>query len=93
MTFFKGVGNIMGASPLSMIWLEKNLPKSLKVHEEENKVNMLRDEVNALKAELEREVQMNHNLQKQAITNRRHSDMLCSTMCILRTETEALVER
>jgi len=83
----------MGASPFGMIWLGKNLPKTLKVQEEENRLKMLRIEVSALKAELEREVQMNHNLQKQAITNRRHSDMLCSTMCILRTETEALIER
>ena len=84
---------MVGAPPSSVNWLKTNLPKTLQNQEEEHRVNMLREEVNALRAELEREVQLNDSLQKQAITNRKHSDMLCSTMCILRTETEALVER
>jgi superfamily II helicase len=88
-----GVGNVVGTSPSSMIWMQKYLPKSVNMTEEENKLQMLQREVKDLKMELDREIQVNNDLQKEAIANRKRSDMLCSTMCILRTETEALVER
>lgn len=53
----------------------------------------LRDEVRILEGELNRESERNTELQKQNIASRSRSDEMVAMMQLLRSETEAVLER
>jgi len=95
-----GTGNIMGSSPHHLSWIESNLPKTFdhpeylapyaEGHEE---LLRLREEVQYLEEELDLEKGNNRELQRQIIAGRKKSDGVCSIMGMLRTETDAVLNR
>ena len=63
------------------------------MEDEREKLRKLREEVKILSRELEREVDHNRDLQNQVIAGRKRSDEMCAMMSMLRTETEAVLNR
>ena len=60
---------------------------------EKVKLDRLREEVQRLQADLEKEVSANKDFQREIIEGRKRSDEICAMMTLLRTETEAVIER
>lgn len=86
---------LFGSAPESLSWLESNLPASSIpcAQNDSDKLKRLKEEVGLLQAELEKEVNTNSNLHKEAIDGRRQSDEICAMMTMIRSETEAIVHR
>ena len=80
--------------PTAITWLESSLPESSKAYDSDakNLVN-LREEAHLLEEELNREIELNTELQKQIIASRKRSDEMVAMMQLLRSETEAVLER
>merc|ERR1711937_602689 len=53
----------------------------------------MREDVRLLKEELAQEVQANSDLQRDIIKGRKRRDQLCSMMSMIRSQTEAVIER
>ena len=60
---------------------------------EEERLQRVREKVRALSEELSHETQVNSDLQKQIIRGRKRRDQLCAMMSMIRSETEAVIER
>eukprot|EP00934_Nitzschia_sp_Nitz4_P008143 Nitzschia sp. Nitz4//scaffold353_size16344//7056//8426//NITZ4_008862-RA/size16344-processed-gene-0.9-mRNA-1//-1//CDS//3329548916//8133//frame0 len=73
----------------SMCWLQTEFPEKPRTKH----VSTLREEVQFLQHELEKERQMNQDLQTQNIARRKKNDELVAMVALLRTETEAVVTR
>ena len=88
-------GDSQGRPSNSLLWLEGNLPPSQngEMNKEAERLQRVRDEVKALSEELEREVRANSDLQKEISKGRKRRDQLCSMMSMIRSETEAVIER
>jgi hypothetical protein len=77
-----------------MVWLEANLPKTLEgMGAEEDNVKELKEEEDFLKTELQKERDVNEKLQLDICQRRKRNDELSAMMSLLRSETEALVQR
>lgn len=78
-----------------MAWIEPNIPRTVSPDkgEDEDKLKKVRDEVQMLQVELENEVIANRDFQQDIIEGRKRSDEICAMMTLLRTETEAVIER
>lgn len=63
------------------------------MNDEAEKLERVRNEVMELSKELANEVQTNSDLQKEIIKGRKRRDQLCSMMSMIRSETEAVIER
>ena len=89
------VGDTNGHQSQSLTWLESNLPPSSNNEpiEEEMKLHQAREEVRLLQAELAQHPQINSELQRDMIKGRKRRDQLCAMMSMIRSETEAVIER
>jgi len=87
--------SIFGCVPQSLSWLEGNLPIQATpgAAEDSERLRKIREEVAQLTAELKTEVDTNSNLQKEIVEGRKRSDEICAMMTMIRSETEAVVER
>ena len=85
----------MGSASYSLSWIKSNLPSSFQPDYENEREELLRlrEEVSYLEEELDLEKGNNRELQRQIIEGRKRSDEVCSMMCILRTETESVLNR
>lgn len=92
---FTACGDSQGRPSNSLLWLEANLPASQndEINEEAKRLQRVRDEVKALSEELASEVRANSDLQMQISKGRTRRDQLCSMMSMIRSETEAVIER
>lgn len=93
-------GGLMGSCKDQITYLQSNLPVTYdrpeylapyaEGHEE---LLRLREEVAYLEEELDLEKGNNRELQRQIINGRKRSDGVCATMGMLRTETDAVMNR
>jgi hypothetical protein len=84
-------GGMFGSKHDSLVWLESNLPQHVPSRSKE--LPSLREESELLKRELDRERQLNKELQTSIIGRRKQNDELIAMMTLLRTETEAVIAR
>jgi len=87
--------NIFGSAPQSLTWLESNLPSDAEpgAKSDKEELRKIREQVEALEAELANEVKTNSDLQKEIFDGRKKNDEMCAMMTMIRTETEAVVHR
>lgn len=80
--------------PKSITWLENSLPKSTAAFASDaEEVAKLTEEARLLEDEMNKEILLNTELQKQIIKSRERNDQMVAMMQLLRTETEAALER
>ena len=80
--------------PKAITWLESSLPASTAAFDPDAKELLkLTEDVRLLEAEMNKEVILNTELQKQIIKSRERNDQMVAMMQLLRTETEAVLER
>lgn len=81
-------------NPTAITWLESTLPVSTAAYEKDaEELAKLQEEARSLEEELNSESERNTELQKQMITSRSRSDAMVAMMQLLRSETEAVLER
>ena len=81
-------------NPTAITWLESTLPVSTAAYEKDaEELAKLREEARSLEEELNSESERNTELPKQMITSRSRSDEMVAMMQLLRSETEAVLER
>ena len=81
-------------NPTAITWLESTLPVSTAAYEKDTEeLAKLREEARSLEEELNSESERNTELPKQMITSRSRSDEMVAMMQLLRSETEAVLER
>ena len=81
-------------NPTAITWLESTLPESTAAYEADAEdLGKLREEARILEEEYNRESERNTELQKQNIADRSRSDQMVAMMQLLRSETEAVLER
>ena len=76
-----------------MTWMEHSLPTEYDPQNGKEKVVQLQNEVELLEEELVKERQANKELQVGIIARRKRSDELVAMMTLLRSETEAILQR
>lgn len=82
------------SDPTAITWLESTLPESSAAYDTDaDELGKLREEVRALEEELNSESVRNTELQKQIVASRTRSDEMVALMQLLRSETEAVLER
>lgn len=82
------------SDPTAITWLESTLPESTAAYDTDaDELGKLREEVRALEEELNSESVRNTELQKQIVASRTRSDEMVALMQLLRSETEAVLER
>lgn len=88
-------GDTEGRQSNSLLWLESNLPSSQngEMDKEEEKLQKVREDVRLLQEELSQQIEANSDLQRDIIKGRKRRDQLCSMMSMIRSETEAVIER
>ena len=80
--------------PKSITWLENSLPKTTAAFSSDaEEVAKLTEEARLLEDEMKKEIILNTELQKQIIKSRKRSDQMVTMLQLLRTETEAALER
>lgn len=86
---------LFGSAPESLSWLESNLPVSSipGAQDDSERLAKVRNDVEILTAELKKEVDTNSRLHKEAIEGRKASNEICAMMAMIRSETEAVVQR
>lgn len=86
---------LFGSKPQSLAWLESNLPASAEPGAQNDAENLrkIKEEVKMLSAELNKEVETNSKLHKAAFKGRKRSNEICAMMTMIRSETEALIQR
>jgi hypothetical protein len=84
---------VFGSNKASMTWMEHNIPTEYNPQSGKEKLTQLQDEVQLLEEELTKERQANKELQVGIISRRKRSDDLVSMMTLLRSETEAILQR
>ena len=81
-------------NPTAITWLESTLPESTAAYENDaDELGKLREEARILEGELMRESDRNTDLQKQIVASRTRSDEMVAMMQLLRSETEAVLDR
>mmetsp|Transcript_19999 Transcript_19999/g.30059 ORF Transcript_19999/g.30059 Transcript_19999/m.30059 type:complete len:545 (+) Transcript_19999:96-1730(+) len=87
-------GAAFGSNEASMCWMPSCLPKSTdKMSQEYNDLLRLRKEASFLQKELDKVRTANKDLQHDIIRKRLRNDEMCAMMTLLRSETEAVLER
>ena len=80
--------------PKSITWLESTLPKSTAAFKSDaEEVAKLTEEARLLEEEMNKEIELNTAIQKQIIRSRERNDQMVAMVQLLRTETEAALER
>ncbi len=85
-----GTSGVFGSKPESLCWLQSEFPEPAY---RTKSLPALREEVELLERELEKERTMNLDLQTGIIARRKANVELVAMMALLRTETEAVVAR
>eukprot|EP00429_Kryptoperidinium_foliaceum_P030853 CAMPEP_0176142056 /NCGR_PEP_ID=MMETSP0120_2-20121206/72257_1 /TAXON_ID=160619 /ORGANISM="Kryptoperidinium foliaceum, Strain CCMP 1326" /LENGTH=460 /DNA_ID=CAMNT_0017478247 /DNA_START=67 /DNA_END=1446 /DNA_ORIENTATION=+ len=85
-----GTSGMFGSKPESMCWVQNEFPEP--AHHVKSLAS-LRDEVDTLQRELDKETVANKELQSTIISRRKANVELVAMMSLLRTETEAVVAR
>lgn len=81
-------------NPKAITWLESTLPGSTSAYNDDvEELDKLRAEVRILEEGLKCECERNSELQEQIIASRSRSDEMVAMMQLLRSETEAVLER
>ena len=81
-------------NPNAITWLESTLPDTTAAYDNDAEdLGKLRDEVRILEGELNRESARNTELQKEIVASRTRSDEMVAMMQLLRSETEAVLDR
>mmetsp|Transcript_21333 Transcript_21333/g.40202 ORF Transcript_21333/g.40202 Transcript_21333/m.40202 type:complete len:477 (+) Transcript_21333:2-1432(+) len=81
-------------NPSALTWLESTLPDRTSAYDNDAEVlAKRREEVRVLEEELARESDLNTKLQEQTMASRSRSDGMVAMMQLLRSETEAVLER
>ncbi len=81
-------------NPKAITWLESTLPGSASAYKNDAEdLEKLRDEVRILEEGLISECERNSELQEQIIASRSRSDEMVAMMQLIRSETEAVLER
>ena len=81
-------------NPTAITWLESTLPGSASAYKNDAEdLVKLRAEVRILEEDLNRECERNSELQEQIIASRSRSDEMVAMMQLIRSETEAVLER
>lgn len=81
-------------NPTAVTWIEANLPESEAAFDEDaDELIKLREEERLLSQDLYRETERNSELQSKIISTRKRSDEMVAVMQLLRSETEAVLER
>jgi hypothetical protein len=81
-------------NPKAITWLESTLPGSASAYKNDAEVlDKLGDEVRILEEGLNSECERNSELQEQIIASRSRSDEMVAMMQLIRSETEAVLER
>lgn len=76
-------------------FIESNLPNSYndEMIDDENELENIKLEIEALVAHLHQEQKVNNELHLDIVNTRKRSDEMCVTMSLLRNETEAVLQR
>lgn len=87
--------SLFGSAPQSLVWLERNLPTyaSPGAEQDRQKLEEVKEEIELLQIELQKEVEANSKLRKEAIEGKKQNDQICAMMSLVRSETEAVVLR
>lgn len=85
--------DVFGSNTCTMTWLEQSLPNSHDPAKRQDKVLQLKDEVAFLEEELAKERQANKDIQTGIFGRRKRSDEFVAMMTLLRSETEAMLQR
>ena len=82
------------SNPTAITWLESSLPETTAAFDSDAEdLQTIREEVRLLKEELAKETGRNTDLQSQIIASRAKNDEMVAMMQLLRSETEAVLER
>lgn len=92
------LGSLFQNGKTDLIWLENNLPRSLKTLNESNPCELgilkaLKEESTELDEKIVQIRKENAEMNRELLNRRRQSDQVCARMALLRTETEAIVMR
>jgi hypothetical protein len=80
--------------PKAITWFESALPASTAAYDPDaEELLKLTEEARLLEEEMNKEVALNTELQKQILKSRERNDQMVAMMQLLRTETEAVLER
>lgn len=87
-------GSAFGSNEASMCWMPSSLPESTdKMKQEYKDLLDLRKAAHCRQEELEKVRTANKDLQHEIIRKRLRNDEMCAMMTLLRSETEAVLER
>ena len=82
------------SNPSAITWLESTLPKTTSAYDNDTEdLKKLQEEVRVLEDELQHEIVRNTELREQVNASRSRSDEMVALMQLLRSETEAVLER
>jgi len=89
-----GCGGVFGSNDSSMAWLQSNLPRTLaKMNREKQHVKHLFEDSDLMEKELEKERNLNKELQEKIAERRKKNDEMCALATMLRSETEVVLSR
>lgn len=86
---------LFGSKSESLSWLEANLPAQAApgAQSDSEKLEEMKKELEALQNEMKAEIDLNSKIQSDIIEGKKRSDELTAMMIMLRTETEAVIQR
>lgn len=86
---------LFGSKPESLSWLEANLPTQAapEAETDSKKLAAMKKELELLQNEMKSEIDLNSKIQSDIIEGKKRSDELTAMMIMLRTETEAVIQR
>jgi len=86
---------LFGSKSESLSWLEANLPAQAVpgAQSDSEKLEEMKKELEALQNEMKAEIDLNSKIQSDIIEGKKRSDELTAMMIMLRTETEAVIQR
>jgi hypothetical protein len=86
---------LFGSKSESLSWLEANLPAQAVpgAQSDSEKLEEMKKELEVLQNEMKAEIDLNSKIQSDIIEGKKRSDELTAMMIMLRTETEAVIQR
>ena len=82
------------SNPTAITWLTSTLPESTSAFTpDSDELRKYKEEARLLEEELNRETELNTELQRQIIASRSRGDEMAALMQLMRSETEAVLER
>lgn len=86
---------LFGSKSESLLWLEANLPPQAapEAETDSKKLAEMKQELEMLQNEMKSEIDLNSKIQSDIIEGKKRSDELTAMMIMLRTETEAVIQR